>query len=131
MLQSSIQTDSIFIHADERFIMKELPKPEMEAFLQFAPHYFRYVAQSLFRSLPTAMAKIFGLYRVGFKNAAGKSVKLDVMVMENLWHGRKMSRIFDLKGSLRNRMAPSTGKEDEVLLDENLIESGFHLSDYL
>ncbi|KAI9026204.1 hypothetical protein DFJ74DRAFT_663537 [Hyaloraphidium curvatum] len=107
---------------DERFIMKELPKPEMEAFLQLAPQYFRYVSQSLFHSLPSAIAKIFGLYRVKFKNPAGKIVKLDVAVMENLWFGRKVTRVFDLKGSLRNRMVASTGKENEVLLDENLIE---------
>jgi hypothetical protein len=33
------------------------------------------------------------------------------------------SQIFDLKGSMRNRR--STGKENEVLLDENLIECKF------
>ncbi|KAI9263872.1 hypothetical protein EDC94DRAFT_517735, partial [Helicostylum pulchrum] len=30
--------------------------------------------------------------------------------------------IFDLKGSMRNRHVQSTGKQDEVLLDENLVE---------
>lgn len=32
-------------------------------------------------------------------------------------------QIFDLKGSIRNRHVNSTGKENEVLLDENLVES--------
>ncbi|KAL0090126.1 hypothetical protein J3Q64DRAFT_1636260, partial [Phycomyces blakesleeanus] len=32
--------------------------------------------------------------------------------------------IFDLKGSMRNRHVQSTGKQDEVLLDENLVEFG-------
>lgn len=108
--------------ADERFIMKELSKPEMESFLQLAPQYFRYISQALFHRLPTAIAKIFGLYHIGFKNASGKTVKLDVVVMENLWYGRKVSRVYDLKGSLRNRLATATGKENEVLLDENLRE---------
>jgi len=31
-------------------------------------------------------------------------------------------KIFDLKGSTRNRHAQSTGRENEVLLDENLLE---------
>lgn len=31
-------------------------------------------------------------------------------------------QIFDLKGSMRNRKVNATGKENEVLLDENLVE---------
>ncbi|EIE89308.1 hypothetical protein RO3G_14019 [Rhizopus delemar RA 99-880] len=33
--------------------------------------------------------------------------------------------VYDLKGSLRNRYAAKTGKNIEVLLDENLVEIGF------
>jgi 1-phosphatidylinositol-3-phosphate 5-kinase len=48
---------------------------------------------------------------------------MDILVMENLFHGRSnMSRIFDLKGSIRNRHVQSTGKQNEVLLDKNLLE---------
>lgn len=32
-------------------------------------------------------------------------------------------QIYDLKGSTRNRHVQSTGRENEVLLDENLVES--------
>lgn len=45
--------------------------------------------------------------------------------MENLFYGRKMAQVFDLKGSLRNRnVKTDTGKEtcDVVLLDENLLK---------
>ena len=35
------------------------------------------------------------------------------------------AQIYDLKGSTRNRHVQSTGKENEVLLDENLVESVF------
>jgi hypothetical protein len=42
--------------------------------------------------------------------------------MENVFYGRQISRIFDLKGSVRNRHVQSTGTASEVLLDENLIE---------
>lgn len=38
-----------------------------------------------------------------------------------------MSQIYDLKGSTRNRHVQSTGRENEVLLDENLVESTFNL----
>lgn len=36
---------------------------------------------------------------------------------------RSTVKIFDLKGSTRNRHVHSTGRENEVLLDENLNES--------
>ena len=49
-------------------------------------------------------------------------MKMDLLVMENLFYERHISRIFDLKGSMRNRHVQSTGKQDEVLLDENLVE---------
>lgn len=44
------------------------------------------------------------------------------MVIENLFYKRNMSQIFDLKGSMRNRHAQATGRDDEVLFDENLME---------
>ena len=44
--------------------------------------------------------------------------------MENLFYGKaRISAIFDLKGNVRNRHVQSTGKENEVLLDQNLIEN--------
>ena len=36
---------------------------------------------------------------------------------------RLSEQIYDLKGSTRNRHVQSTGRENEVLLDENLVES--------
>jgi hypothetical protein len=48
---------------------------------------------------------------------------MDIVVMENLFYERpNISRIFDLKGSVRNRHVQSTGKQNEVLLDNNLLE---------
>lgn len=37
----------------------------------------------------------------------------------------RILQIFDLKGSTRNRHVKSTGRENEVLLDENLVECKF------
>jgi 1-phosphatidylinositol-3-phosphate 5-kinase len=42
--------------------------------------------------------------------------------MENLFYDRSLTRIFDLKGSMRNRRIKSTGEQNEVLLDENMVE---------
>jgi 1-phosphatidylinositol-3-phosphate 5-kinase len=48
---------------------------------------------------------------------------MDVLIMENLFYRRQIAQKFDLKGSIRNRLASTVGKEREdlVLLDENLI----------
>ncbi|KAG5437249.1 hypothetical protein PCANB_001042 [Pneumocystis canis] len=108
---------------DERLVLKQLSRLETEAFIKFAPSYFEYMSQAFFHELPTVMAKIIGFYQIGSRNPhTGKVTKMDVLVTENLFYGRKTSRIFDLKGSMRNRHVQSTGKENEVLLDENLVE---------
>lgn len=69
------------------------------------------------------LAKIFGFYRVGYKyGALGRSMNMDVLIMENLFYDRKNLQIYDLKGSRRNRFVQPSGKDNEVLLDENFIE---------
>src|SRR5260370_29319666 len=65
---------------------------------------------------------------------------MNLIVMENLFYDRRFSKvrqlyyyclrmvtklwckIYDLKGSTRNRHVKSTGRENEVLLDENLVQ---------
>jgi 1-phosphatidylinositol-3-phosphate 5-kinase len=96
----------------------------MDAFSKFAPQYFAYMSQCLSRGRRTALAKIFGCFRIGFRNPqTGKSLKLDCFVMENLFYGLEGIRSYDLKGSTRNRYVQETGKQSEVLLDENLVET--------
>ncbi|SAM00139.1 hypothetical protein [Absidia glauca] len=108
---------------DDRLLMKQMSRFELDAFLGFAPAYFQYLSKAFFTELPTVLAKIFGFYSIGYKNSnTGKSMRMDVLVMENLFYQRNIKKIFDLKGSMRNRHVESTGKEDEVLLDENLVE---------
>ncbi|KAG0032875.1 1-phosphatidylinositol-3-phosphate 5-kinase [Podila clonocystis] len=108
---------------DDRFIMKQLSKVELEAFIKFAPHYFQYMHQAIYQKRPTVLAKIFGFYRVGYKHGAlGRSMNMDVLIMENLFYDRKNLQIYDLKGSRRNRFVQPSGKENEVLLDENFVE---------
>ncbi|KAM4698369.1 1-phosphatidylinositol 3-phosphate 5-kinase [Rhinophrynus dorsalis] len=111
---------------DDRFILKQMPRLEVQSFLDFAPHYFTYIINAVQMKRPTALAKILGVYRIGYKNSQNNTEKkLDLLVMENLFYGRKMAQVFDLKGSLRNRnVKTDTGKEscDVVLLDENLLK---------
>ncbi|XP_053569042.1 1-phosphatidylinositol 3-phosphate 5-kinase [Bombina bombina] len=117
---------AFYVTEDDRFILKQMPRLEVQSFLDFAPHYFTYITNAVQMQRPTALAKILGVYRIGYKNSQNNTEKkLDLLVMENLFYGRKMAQVFDLKGSLRNRnVKTDTGKEscDVVLLDENLLK---------
>lgn len=49
---------------------------------------------SSLRQKPTALAKILGVYRIGYKNSQNNTEKkLDLLVMENLFYGRKMAQV--------------------------------------
>lgn len=77
----------------------------------------RYLAECMHKGRPTCLAKILGVYEVGIKvktlagtagNGKGKTCEthmrvMDVLVMENIFYGHSISRIYDLKGSLRHR----------------------------
>lgn len=53
----------------------------------------------------------------------GKECKIDVLVMENLLFRHNVTRLYDLKGSSRSRYNADTSGKNNVLLDQNLIES--------
>ncbi|CAG8949455.1 hypothetical protein HYFRA_00014228 [Hymenoscyphus fraxineus] len=118
------KTKSVFLKTlDDRLVVKSLSPIEKEAFLKFAPAYFGIMAEALFHDLPTVIAKMLGFYTIIIKNpVTGTEIKWDVLVMENLFYDRSLTRIFDLKGSMRNRKIQSTGEQNEVLLDENMVE---------
>ncbi|XP_070571165.1 1-phosphatidylinositol 3-phosphate 5-kinase-like [Ptychodera flava] len=111
--------------ADDRFILKQMSRLEVQSFTEFAPHYFHYIQTAFEIQRPTALAKILGVYRVGFRNSqTNNTMKQDLLVMENLFYDRKMAQVFDLKGSMRNRHVKVSGEETEdlVLMDENLLK---------
>ncbi|KAL2167326.1 hypothetical protein VTG60DRAFT_1427 [Thermothelomyces hinnuleus] len=118
------KTKSVFLKTlDERFVLKSLSPSETSSFLRCAPNYFTIMKEALFHDLPSVIAKMFGFFRVFIKNPlTNTEIKLDLLVMENLFYDRFPSRTFDLKGSMRNRKIQSTGEQNEVLLDENMVE---------
>ncbi|XP_063893105.1 1-phosphatidylinositol 3-phosphate 5-kinase [Helicoverpa armigera] len=101
---------------DDRYVLKEMTKPEWQQFLDFAPHYFGYVNNCRQNKLPSLLARILGVYSVG---GAGNGV----LVMENVWYGCSGAATrFDLKGSSRHRLAPLAPQAaNAVLMDENLL----------
>ncbi|OAX36749.1 hypothetical protein K503DRAFT_867357 [Rhizopogon vinicolor AM-OR11-026] len=120
---------------DDRFIAKELSRAELQTMETFGPAYFEYMASAIAGSRPTLLAKVFGCYKLTFKKSRDKGssksklTHMNLLVMENLFYDRRFSKIYDLKGSTRNRHVRSTGRENEVLLDENLVETA-HLSPF-
>ncbi|EME48429.1 hypothetical protein DOTSEDRAFT_67468 [Dothistroma septosporum NZE10] len=121
------KTKSLFLRTlDNRFIIKSLQEVELKAFTKFAPDYFNFMSYTLFHGVPSVIAKMFGLFQVNIRNpATGVDFSYYLLVMENLFYERNPNRRFDLKGSMRNRKIESTGQQDEVLLDENLVETIF------
>lgn len=102
---------------------------EMQIFLEFAPNYFSYMEKCQQTKQPTLLGKIVGVYRVSFKNnTTNAALRTSVLVMENLFYKRTITDKFDLKGSVRNRLANPDDicQEGElVLLDENLLNSKY------
>ncbi|CAE6162104.1 unnamed protein product [Arabidopsis arenosa] len=109
---------------DDRFIIKQVTKTELESFIKFGPAYFKYLTESISTKSPTSLAKILGIYQVSSKHLkGGKEFKMDVLVMENLLFKRNFTRLYDLKGSTRARYNPDTSGSNTVLLDQNLVEA--------
>ncbi|BAF12222.2 Os03g0399500 [Oryza sativa Japonica Group] len=107
---------------DDRFIIKQVTKTELESFMKFAPEYFGYISESIVTGSPTCIAKILGIYQVKSLKG-GKEMKMDVLVMENLLFERHVTRLYDLKGSTRSRYNPDSNGSNKVLLDQNLLEA--------
>lgn len=109
---------------DDRFIIKQVTKTELESFIKFAPAYFKYLSESISTGSPTCLAKILGIYQVTSKHLkGGKESRMDLLVMENLLFERTVTRLYDLKGSSRSRYNADSSGNNKVLLDQNLIEA--------
>ncbi|KAB8336681.1 hypothetical protein FH972_020992 [Carpinus fangiana] len=127
------KSKSLFLRTlDERFVLKSLSPVETQAFLKFAPDYFDYMSKCLFHNLPSCLAKMLGFYQVVIKNPlTGIEFSYFLQVMENVFYENPSNRLFDLKGSMRNRRVESTGEKDEVLLDENMLDYISHSPIYV
>ncbi|CAL8106305.1 unnamed protein product [Calicophoron daubneyi] len=105
------KSGSLFMKTrDERFIVKELSSIEMKTFHEIAQQYFDYLIGAALEQRLCVLSRIVGIFHVGFKNSvSGYAHRFDVLVMENLLHGRnKLAFIYDLKGSLRKRLVDET-----------------------
>ena len=46
---------------DDRLLMKQMSRPEMDAFLKFAPAYFQYLSEALFHGVRTILHNFLGV----------------------------------------------------------------------
>ncbi|KAI4389393.1 hypothetical protein MLD38_001623 [Melastoma candidum] len=107
---------------DGRLIIKEIKKTEFDSFEKFAPHYFKHIKESYESGNQTCLAKVLGIYQVTIRQLKpGKEVRRDLMVMENLSFGQKITRQYDLKGALHARFTSITDGTGDVLLDQNFV----------
>ncbi|CAF3569320.1 unnamed protein product [Adineta steineri] len=111
---------------DDYFVLKDLNQKESLSFSTFAPSYIDYISNSLKYNRPTTLTKIFGIYHIQYRhNATGENFKRDILVLENLLNNPNISLppiIYDLKGSMRNRLVTvDEGQTDAVLLDGNFL----------
>ena len=112
---------------DDYFVLKDLNPKESLSFATFAPSYIDYISNALRYNRPTSLTKIFGVYHIQYRHiGTNESFKRDILVLENLLNNPLMSSIppaiYDLKGSMRNRLATvDEGQTNAVLLDENFL----------
>ena len=93
-----------FKTTDERFLLKELNRMEARDVSTFIPKYLDYIAKAhADGSGNTLLAKIFGVFDVGYKNSVtGRQSGIMFILMENLTYGRaNITGSYDLKGSRR------------------------------
>lgn len=109
---------AFWVTRDQRFLLKELVSArvlkvvglanaaagqvakwgvsECESFVAFAPAFIDHLMDD---SRPSLLAKIFGCFTVKTRNLdSGVVTKRHVIVQENLFYGRSISRVFDMKG---------------------------------
>ena len=74
---------------------------------------------------PTALAKILGVFRIGFRNTQTNSaLKQDLLVMENLFYNRKISQV-QLQAHQKNIWCSCLAKKERTKKEENLFRFGF------
>ena len=103
---------------DGRFVLKAIKQEEVTYFEQtMSKRYFQYVARAIKKKMPSLLIKILGVFKIQVPKTEGHAPN-SWLLMENLFYNRKVDRMFDLKGSRRNRFQAD---QTAVLLDENLL----------
>lgn len=93
-----------------------------QVLIDLGPSYFKYMEATA--SKPTVLAKLLGFYTVEIRNLenGNTQAKADLLIMENLFYDRKITKTFDLKGIQGRRIKASSGSHSKTLFDGEWIE---------
>jgi 1-phosphatidylinositol-3-phosphate 5-kinase len=88
---------------------------------ELGPSYFRYMDVTV--NKVTVLTKLIGFYTIEIKNLETGAIqsKADLLVMENLFYDRNITKTFDLKG-IQGRKVKIHGKTSKILFDREWIE---------
>ena len=72
---------------------------------------------------PSVLAKLLGFYTIEIRNleSGTTQARADLLVMENLFYGQKISKTFDLKG-IQGRKVKASNTTSKTLFDGEWIE---------
>ena len=95
---------------------------DRQVLIDLGPSYFRYMEATA--SKPTVLAKLLGFYTVEIRNleTGNTQAKADLLVMENLFYDRRITKTFDLKGIQGRRIKDRSGSHSKTLFDGEWIE---------
>ena len=107
---------------DDRYLLKQVPRSEFWAFHEHAPTYFSFVSKTP-TTLPSALVKVLACVVVEYRPSPGsnKLVTDYLLVQENLFYGKNVARMCDLKGAQRKDRG-AFEDENETVIDENLFK---------
>ncbi|KZT66473.1 hypothetical protein DAEQUDRAFT_714832 [Daedalea quercina L-15889] len=111
--------------SDDQFIIKTLVNAwnvaDLQVLIDLGPSYFRYMDSTATR--PSVLAKLLGFYTIEIRNLenGATQARADLLVMENLFYGQKISKTFDLKG-IQGRKVKASNAASKTLFDGEWIE---------
>lgn len=108
---------------DGRYILKQVKEREFWDFHAHAPTYFSFVSKTP-TTLPSALVKVLGAFVVEFRTEESSKVETrHLLCQENLFYGKNVVRMCDLKGARRERKDDTNElDENETVIDENLFK---------
>lgn len=106
-----------FFSHDRKFIIKTMTKSEHKLYLSCLPAFSKHYLQNK----NSQLAKIFGVFTINTEYMK----EVYVMLMENtvqLHNPAKLTHMFDLKGSLVDRLTKGVIKPSSTLKDQNFMQ---------
>lgn len=119
---------------DGRYVIKSLVKSlwgvrDLGVLVGIGERWSEYLSPKSETHGATVLAKLFGFYTIEIRNAVeGGGIgeldkKVDLLVMENLFYGRKVERMFDLKGIVGRRRILTEDKQKDGTTPQTLFDA--------